>query len=1196
MPSSRSRLARRVGFAAVVLVASLGCSSFDTTRTPADTLTLGQEIVYTFCMRMASDAFPNDVSGLRWHGVCRATDTPPMDTPPRVTALLHNRDRLARALDSVMPPMTHDDLGNFLGDMLPFYDPPRERLPTNTRLIASLLESVEADSDALGALARIGSRVGYRPLRLALGTIRPILSYPDFDHFAGVALHALVDLPPTLPGGTDDGAVAPQLTNVEAALGMYLAAMQPAAPLAAGELSNLQLARNLLFTADPLFGSGTAHYVVARDDRGIVAPYSGTTPPTFVFTPPVGGTVPAPFVDNNGDGLADVDSLGRFVDGSGMLLHLPTPLPSRNEGAIARSPGGLAIDATSTLPIYSYFDADQTLLAGVIREGLPWFRGTHPVILDLTHGLPTLLGPPVAHASHHYGMATLDYPGFDTTTSPAVDIVYALAAMMAQQHTEPLLHSVEDLLRDHEGDAAGVVASAHYLLDQSDMYPNAQMAQPNVFWDDMIALAVRWAHVSGMLEAVIRSFADARSAQLGDIYGGLMRYRDRVDYDPSNINGPPIGPGGRAPWPFMDHVDRSMPDTDGNESLFERSIALIDGLNGVQVCNREGAVLHIRLGGINLTWPLIGSYHRCELMNIPNVAAAYAESILGTFQLPINDAILNAIMNFLGVFTNPDDILEQSSGIQGLTRHPTPQALNRLVFWGTQLNSSGQPNSLFVHDLLDPVVDRHGQDVVQTYHGTIFAWEQPGFYDGMTPLLTVLHDPRFINEGSTSGEYAFGALLGTIYGHWPTRQHWHTSNVPGSLTFNHQDDGRSYEELLADGFIDGRLVRNLYTASSTLETLSFGSEDGLGVLASAAEELIDPDRNPGMTTRSGATSYMTNDGAHTVGVSPVELMLEGLRNADAAFAAAPADRGDAFHRGRNALTLQLLNTDTAGTSYTFHDQRGRAIVLALLPFLRDRINDHTSRGDLTQWSHDLPNDTANTIAGPVVGGLVNLLDVIQNDPAARDALVALVAYLVDEASDFDAFLATLYAGSDLLQVFGDDADIVPIGHALSAALAPNARSLVAGMTTGQPNVPQGVAADALGLIRELQGIDTRHVLHRLLANLVALPADGSEETPLEVILDVMSQINRSQPGLTTDYDAADYHHALGEGSGFMRDPRRGVERLYSVIQDRCVTPQGNACSTMGATQDASSEVCGTGTCTCMTAIDGTLRWSCALHP
>jgi hypothetical protein len=1180
MSHVRRRVLHRAGFLTVVLVASLGCSTFDTTRVPADDLTLGQEIVRTFCERMAADAFPNDVSGLRWKPVCRAQVAPPDDAPPRLVALMANRDRLARALDAVMPESTHDDLGLFLGDMLPFYDPPRERLPTDTRRIAALLENISSDDDAIAALARIGTRTGYRPLRYGLGLIRPILAYPEFDHFAQAAMHALIDLPDDLPGGTGDGLAAGELTNVEAALSLYLASLAPADPLPAGEQSTLTLTRNLLFTTDPEFGSAasTERYVLVRDDRGIALP--------------AGGVISAPFADRDMDGRADVDDLGRFVDDTGALLAIAHPFRIRHESpSVSRDANGLAL-GTDGLPIYEYLNGDQTMLAGVVRESVPWFGGAHPVVLDLTHGLPSLLGTP-GPQTHRYGMATLSYPGFDTTNSSAVDVVYGLSSIMALSQTEPLLESVEVLMRSHEADAAAVVDSAHYLLDRSDMYPDAQMMQPNNFWDDLTEVAVNFSHEPGMLEGVIRSFADPRSAQLGHVYAGLMRYRDEVTYNPADVNGPPIG------LPLDQPVDRTRPDVEGNESLFERSIALIDALNGVQVCNREGAVLHLSLGPISVRWPLFGSYRRCELLQIDNVAEAYALSILGRYQLPLGDAALNDLIRILsGLGVNVDAILESSSGIRGLTQHPTPQALNRLVFWGTQNRPDGSPNSQFVHDLMEPVVDRHGRDVVATYHGTIFAWEQPGFYEGMTPLLEVLHDPRYENAG---GEYAFGALLGALYSHWPTRQHWHTSRSPGSPDFNYQDDGRSYEELVADGFDDapgyGALVRHLNQASITLDGLSIGGRDGLQILAAAAEQIIDPARNAGLTTRSGATTVMANDGSRTMGVSPLQVLLEGLRHVDRDWAAADPDRGEAFHRARNAITLQLLDTQPSGTSFQFVNRRGRALTLALLPFLRGRLTDHRTRGDLAMWSHDLPNDTADTIAGPIVGGLVNLLDRIQGDPEARDALIALLAYVVDEASANEAFLATLYAGVDVLQVFGDDTDIVPLAHALAGALAPNARDLALGRATGAPNVSEGVASDALGLVRELQGIDTRHVLPTLLANLVAFPT-GSDEAPLETILDVMSEVNRAHPGAGGDYDVPDYHEALSQTTGFMLDERRGMERLYQVVQNRvCFHEQNTTCPAAGATMTGTptSELCGGGSCECVTSADGSLRWNCDIN-
>ena len=172
-----------------------GCSHFDTTRRAAPRLTLGEEIVRVFCERMASEANPSDVMGLRWRPVCRGEAPPPVDAPRRLVVLMEHRTRLARALDQVLPEAEiGDDLGHFLGELMPLMDNPSERVPASTRLLADFLDRLSSDDAAIDALSRMGTREGYRPLRLALGVVRPFRAYPEFDQFAELALRTLTDL------------------------------------------------------------------------------------------------------------------------------------------------------------------------------------------------------------------------------------------------------------------------------------------------------------------------------------------------------------------------------------------------------------------------------------------------------------------------------------------------------------------------------------------------------------------------------------------------------------------------------------------------------------------------------------------------------------------------------------------------------------------------------------------------------------------------------------------------------------------------------------------------------------------------------------------------------------------------------------------------------------------------------------------
>src|SRR5690606_17705653 len=125
-------------------------------------------------------------------------------------------------------------------------------------------------------------------------------------------------------------------------------------------------------------------------------------------------------------------------------------------------------------------------------------------------------------------------------------------------------------------------------------------------------------------------------------------------------------------------VNRSTPDTFDNESLFQRTLALIDGLNGVQVCNREGAILRLRVLGISIRYPLFGSAGECEIIRIDNVAEAYARSILGEYELELQSDFLTFVVEKIAepLGIDVDAALEHASGIDGLTQRPTPQALN----------------------------------------------------------------------------------------------------------------------------------------------------------------------------------------------------------------------------------------------------------------------------------------------------------------------------------------------------------------------------------------------------------------------------------------------------------------------------------------------------------------------------------------
>src|SRR5262249_32662172 len=106
-----------------------------------------------------------------------------------------------------------------------------------------------------------------------------------------------------------------------------------------------------------------ARFIALRDKRGFAVPTGST--------PGVAGTVPQPFADVDGDGFADVDAFGRFIDGSGNPIagNPPFSIP----GTTSDMP-----DMFGRLPNapYDYLAPSRALTAALTRHFVPLLDST----------------------------------------------------------------------------------------------------------------------------------------------------------------------------------------------------------------------------------------------------------------------------------------------------------------------------------------------------------------------------------------------------------------------------------------------------------------------------------------------------------------------------------------------------------------------------------------------------------------------------------------------------------------------------------------------------------------------------------------------------------------------------------------------------------------------------------------------------
>jgi hypothetical protein len=317
----------------VVILTAACADKLDTTRKPVDTGTFGATVYDLTCTRLAyqldlADGGKVDVSGNKYRQVCRTGAGMPADAYPAVRALDGHRVTLTTAVDTTFPDDQLTAIQGFVttNQFLGLYDDgTAEAVADET---ATLFDSMAADTDFTGAMARLDTRPGYRAAPANNGALKAMASYPSLEDFLLNVMDAIG------PSGVAEDA----WNNLQHALAKELQDAAPAADDADPERS-LTLALNLLLGESAYLGEGESRWAVRRDWRGLAL---------------VDPSMPPPFADVDGDGLADVDSNGNFVDGSGNPIQAPPPFPTQYaaDTAPSRDSAGRAMQSDGVTPIY----------------------------------------------------------------------------------------------------------------------------------------------------------------------------------------------------------------------------------------------------------------------------------------------------------------------------------------------------------------------------------------------------------------------------------------------------------------------------------------------------------------------------------------------------------------------------------------------------------------------------------------------------------------------------------------------------------------------------------------------------------------------------------------------------------------------------------------------------------------------------
>ncbi|MDB4968604.1 MAG: hypothetical protein JWN44_4293 [Myxococcales bacterium] len=1132
-----------------VITAAAGCDKpLDTTRVVEPYGTFGEIIYREGCQRVAytgqlaqkaaGTIQTVDVSGSLGRSVCVENAAPPSDAPIKLSTIVQQKAELVTTVDNVAPKDFLDTLENFLEQLRPLADD-----GTMEHAIASLgdlLGTMAADPDFSPALARLATRVGYRPTKTAAGLVRTIVNYPNIDDFLGKTLGLIA------PGGTAETEWKQLLT----AGSMALKNVQPVANPADSERT-LKLALNLMTSTHPDLATGAARPLVARDYRGLATAQT------------LNGKVQAPFVDKDNDGLADVDNMGHFVDASGNVLAVPSPFPELGPADTApRDAQGRALTAQGgTTTVYKYFDLDGTVFGGLAREGLKLMDPQKDTTLGLVWGASALLGPRKSQTQIYMDSAggmigSLNYNGFDTTQSAVLDLVHGFVQLFGDPSADSTFQATATLLNQYESPTARLIGAMLDAVDRGKKHPEAQVPETSVLYDELMPLVNRILAVPGLADDLMNALEDNRTKDLAPMIARLMAARNQIDFVrtgpayPLKMNGQDLD--------AVDPVDRTKPDDDFNRSLMQRIAHLIHDANGVRFCNKAGA------SALGATFP-----NECDMFQIDDLALFYIlnmQTDASTASNPSAKAgadfcghlVTNNVLINTGCTTG---LIEGPLGanLNGFKQFPTPAGLNRALF----LKRGVDGNSFLDNTTNDqPCAD--GDKFIDAHDKSLFAWEarmvnapsgnaNATFYTAIAPLVDafakhdecVARNPQ--NMQCTKTQNAAKILVdlfAMLHTHWasPTSTyagHKYQSTMPSAPRFSYPDSVVSYEPLMIEVLGQGDLMPALLALAPTLNTMTVDGKAGSPLarpsILATARYLLQPGVAKGIAYRSGATSTVRSDGTTAVPVTtPYYMIADAYAAKRAALAQAGMPQGAAWKTSTSALVDQLLTVQkNANGTYQFANRRFRGISILMVNFLRGRIAAHAKAGDLDTWVHQtLTQDMTDTLGGPTFAALADFTAKVENDTDARTQLYGLLQYLVNEADNDLAFQTALTTMADQVQMFLDDPDLVPVARVMGAALDPQ----------------KGTVDAQLTLMNKAHGLDTKKALLTILRNLYKQDTNGIY--PASNLADVLSELNRATPGQGGALSGADYKSILGEVQNFLIDDQRGFLRFLNIVKAR----------------------------------------------
>ncbi|NOZ84823.1 MAG: hypothetical protein GXP49_00895 [Deltaproteobacteria bacterium] len=855
----------------------------------------------------------------------------------------------------------------------------------------------------------------------------------------------------------------------------------------------------------------------------------------------VNGKLPKPFVDNDGDGLPDVDKDGTPVDIHGNPISIP-PFALAGEDPVPRDTYGRALTKTGGSPLYDYVDFKRTAMGAAVRTLREMVAAgvTEEADFDrIVDWAAQSLGYPEAPGvlGKDQRFSAKRFPFIDQ----AVNLLYSITATARYPEMDKLSRGIAMLGKDScrvekddgtetcqsaVADAAKVMGDAWDLLSGS----GAKLEKHNSLADELLPmiremLAAPAPVSSGradLLEAVLAVFSDSGRLGLGPSLATMMKYRDRDLKKPVD--------------PSTYHADAG-PDEYKDRSTLQRFLHLISDSNGA------------------VYQPDLSFFPGLPEFKIENLAAFYIDALGCNATVPL---IFKTVVQVLAddtlnecAYKNPDNPPSQAD----FPMYISARQLNRFI---TADNFCGNPTG------------REGKELRSFNGDTLFAFENSGAATAFKPVAQV-----FSSVGKSK---LLADILSLLHAHFS--KYNQGLDIPGRengnrVVANLRPLEPTLVKLLDDGPDDLDMLGRAWPAFKALTLVDLSDEGGTGdlytELVSFLDYLTDPvqfdatrDNSPG-DLPNGMAIPKAMDGVTLIQpgkVTHLHALVQAMSELDDAYDSTKQVVKDDFKRILDLLIDRFL---FEGWQDMDRGERAGSLINKLLGscmnLVADEVESRIEQGiyfsNLDETLEDLEtlaDDTRDFIEGRTLAAGMRFLVQARRDSQLRNLFRGLFNYLAEPRAKEDEPFYARDAYTNLGRLVTALMELKAMGRS---------RQAIAGTLDIISKILTEYRQELLSMLDDLdtsieansvligdRGKKGRKTLFVAIRNLFA-PSAELTEYPFETLGKTLKVLAREDP-LQADSDLGprDLYRMLNKALDYLQDEHHGIERLYSIICER----------------------------------------------